>query len=286
MNAAPPRPDRAPHFEQFMKNFLEVAMTGRVVVLTGAGVSAASGLPTFRGPEGWWTVGSRVHRPEELATAAFFAGHPEVVWEWYLFRWTCARQAEPNAAHRALADLAGVLGERLTLVTQNVDGLHRRAGSPPERTFEIHGNLDVMRCAASCRSGLVALPESLRPWRNGRRLQPRERESLLCASCGDWMRPHVLWFDEFYEEALFRSDSSLACMESADLFLVIGSSGATTLPLLMLQRARARDVRVMVVDPQRSPFSDAAGPAATLCAPATTVLPLLVGTLAAASGGR
>jgi NAD-dependent deacetylase len=110
-----------------------VARTGRIVVLTGAGISAESGIPTFRGPEGYWTVGSEVHRPEELATGAFFRRAPDDVWAWYLHRLRVCRTAEPNAAHLALARLEQALGDRVRLITRTSTGctcvpVRRRSG--------------------------------------------------------------------------------------------------------------------------------------------------------------
>jgi NAD-dependent deacetylase len=124
------------------------ASRGLIVFLTGAGISAESGVPTFRGPEGYWRVGSRHYQPTELATAAAFAQIPEEVWRWYLYRRAVCRVAEPNAAHLALVEAERRLGERFLLVTQNVDGLHGRAGSSAARTYQIHGNIDFCRCAA------------------------------------------------------------------------------------------------------------------------------------------
>src|SRR5688572_10403206 len=120
---------------------------GRVVVLTGAGISAESGIPTFRGPEGYWRIGSVNWRPEQLATFAAFTAMPQAQWAWYLYRRGVCLAARPNAAHRALVDLERALGERFRLVTQNVDGLHLRAGSSTTRTLQIHGNLHFARCA-------------------------------------------------------------------------------------------------------------------------------------------
>ena len=106
-----------------------LAGDGAFVVVTGAGVSAESGIPTFRGQDGYWTVGSRVYHPQELATHAAFRRMPEEVWRWYLYRLGVCRAAEPNPAHVALVELERALGDRFRLVTQNVDGLHLRAGS-------------------------------------------------------------------------------------------------------------------------------------------------------------
>src|ERR1700690_5389 len=110
----------------------------RVLVLTGAGISAERGIPTFRGSDGYWVVGSKNYMPEEMATRQMFRSHPEEVWRWYLYRFGACRHAEPNLAHRALVDLEASLCDRFTLVTQNIDGLHRRAGSSVERTYSIH----------------------------------------------------------------------------------------------------------------------------------------------------
>ena len=131
---------------------------GRLTVMSGAGISAESGIPTFRGPEGYWTVGSKVYHPREMATRAMFDRSPREVWHWYLYRMGVCRRAAPNAGHRAVADLERLLGERFTLITQNVDGLHLRAGSSPRRTLQIHGNVFFMRCAGECSAAVFPLP--------------------------------------------------------------------------------------------------------------------------------
>ena len=101
-------------------------------MLTGAGVSAESGIPTFRGREGYWTVGSTEYHPQEMATLQAFEAMPEEVWRWYLYRLGACREAQPNQAHRAIVRLEERLGDRFCLITQNVDGLHLRAGSSPD----------------------------------------------------------------------------------------------------------------------------------------------------------
>ncbi|HET7754400.1 MAG TPA: Sir2 family NAD-dependent protein deacetylase, partial [Anaeromyxobacteraceae bacterium] len=112
---------------------------GRVLALTGAGISAESGIPTFRGAEGYWVVGSKNYMPQEMATRAMFEVAPEEVWRWYLYRFGICRHAQPNAGHEALVAIDRALAERFHLVTQNIDGLHLRAGATPERTYCIHG---------------------------------------------------------------------------------------------------------------------------------------------------
>src|SRR5690349_5981910 len=133
------------------------AARGRVVALTGAGISAESGIPTFRGEEGYWVVGSRNYMPQEMATREMFERRPDEVWRWYLYRFGVCRAAQPNAGHRALVDLERAIGDRFILVTQNIDGLHRRAGS--QRVFAIHGDAAYVRCAAECGLGRIDQPE-------------------------------------------------------------------------------------------------------------------------------
>src|SRR5882724_12072447 len=110
---------------------------GVSVFLTGAGISAESGIPTFRGSEGYWTVGSENYTPMEMATRAMFDRAPAEVWSWYLYRFGICAHCEPNPAHRSIAALERALGDGMGLITQNVDGLHQRAGSTPARTFAI-----------------------------------------------------------------------------------------------------------------------------------------------------
>lgn len=170
----------------------------RVVVFTGAGVSAESGIPTFRGAGGLW----RNFRAEDLATPEAFRRDPKLVWEWYEWRRGLIRDAQPNAAHRAIARL-----EAAVVVTQNVDALHARAGS--RDVIELHGNIFRLRCT---REGRVETREG-----------PLPSIPPYCASCGALMRPDVVWFGEMLpEEAL---STAAAAIRRADLLLVIGTSG-------------------------------------------------------------
>jgi NAD-dependent deacetylase len=229
---------------------------GRVVVLTGAGISAESGIPTFRGPEGYWKVGSRNYRPMELATHEAFLRVPDDVWGWYLYRRATCHAAAPNAAHRALVGLERALGDRFLLVTQNVDGLHLRAGNSLPRTHQIHGNIDFVRCAVDCTTEIRPLPEELGDaWEKGRLPGDREHALLRCPRCGGPARPHVLWFDEYYDEERFHFTSSLRAAESAALLVVVGTSGATNLPTQMCELAARRGTPMLVVDPEPTPFA-------------------------------
>jgi NAD-dependent protein deacetylase/lipoamidase len=216
---------------------------GPLVFLTGAGVSAESGIPTFRGPEGYWRVGSRNYQPTEMATARAFSSMPDEVWRWYLYRRGVCRAATPNAAHAALARLDARFGDRFLLITQNVDGLHLRAGGDPARIYQIHGNIDQSRCVRGCAPAVRPLPDDADP------------TALRCASCGDRLRPHVLWFDESYDEPLYRYVSALRAAQSAAALIVVGTSGATTLPARMCEMVAARGAPLIVVDVEETPFS-------------------------------
>ncbi|HEX6639668.1 MAG TPA: NAD-dependent deacylase [Thermoanaerobaculia bacterium] len=169
----------------------------KVVVMTGAGVSAESGIPTFRGPGGLW----RNFRPEDLATPAAFKRDPGLVWEWYEWRRGLIREAKPNAAHEALARLTDAV-----IVTQNVDGLHARAGSAD--IVELHGNIFRVRCT---REGDRRLHE-----------EPFDGLPPHC-ECGALLRPDVVWFGEALpHDGIAHAVGSI---HAADLVLVIGTSG-------------------------------------------------------------
>jgi NAD-dependent deacetylase len=176
----------------------------RITVLTGAGVSAASGVPTFRGAGGLW----RNHRAEDLATAGAFARDPRLVWEWYGWRRGAIAACAPNPAHDVLARWSR--DGRTTILTQNVDDLHLRAGT--ERLVRLHGSIWELSCFAGCRPGRV-------PWRDEQvplaELPPR------CPHCAGPARPAVVWFGESLGERDVRAAlDATAC----DVFLTIGTS--------------------------------------------------------------
>jgi NAD-dependent deacetylase len=258
---------------------------GLILTLTGAGISAESGIPTFRGEEGYWRIGSRNYCPEELATRSAFSRMPDEVWGWYLYRRSVCRSASPNAGHLALAELERSLAERgeaerFLLVTQNVDGLHLRAGNTPTRTYQIHGNIDFMRSIDNADAQIFPLPKELgERWERGRALDDRHRSLLVCPHSGRPARPHVLWFDESYDEERFRYESTLAAVERASIVIVVGTSGATNLPSIVVHRAAERRIPLLVVNRDPSPFSAMASRIQNghfVQGPASEVLPPLV----------
>jgi NAD-dependent deacetylase len=141
-------------------------------------------------------------------------------------------------------------------VTQNVDGLHLRAGNTLDRTYQIHGNIDFMRCSRECLPAPVPMPESIDvAWEKGRPVTERELGELKCPSCEALGRPHVLWFDESYDEPNFRFESSIDAARHASLVVVVGTTGATSLPMHIGTIATQRGVPMIVVNPEPNPFS-------------------------------
>ncbi len=178
-----------------------LAEAGSIAVLTGAGVSADSGVPTFRGPGGLWEN----HRPEELATPQAFAADPELVWRWYAWRRSLIADCRPNAAHLALAQLEAGIPE-YTLITQNVDGLHHLAGS--RNVLELHGSIWRLRCLAC---GAEETNRTLN-------LPPLPK----CGQCGGLLRPGVVWFGENLDQAVLQK--AWRAVQDCRVMLVIGTS--------------------------------------------------------------
>jgi NAD-dependent deacetylase len=231
---------------------------GQLTVLTGAGISAESDIPTFRGPEGYWTVGSREYHPQEMATHAMFAHQPYEVWKWYLYRKGVCERAAPNKGHLALVGLEKLLRDRFNLITQNVDNLHLRAGQSPLHTFEIHGNIFFVRCAQECTDAVYPMPAGLKGKARQEEISDRERQLLACPRCGGLLRPHVLWFDETYNETHYRYHSVLSIALRTDLLLVVGTSGATNLPNQVAWLVLQNGGCIIDVNIEKNLFSDLA----------------------------
>ncbi len=259
-----------------------IAAGERLTVLSGAGISAESGIPTFRGPDGYWTVGSRVYHPQEMATRAMFDRLPREVWQWYLYRMGVCLGAAPNAGHRAVAGIERLLGDRFTLITQNVDGLHLRAGSSAQRTLQIHGNVFFMRCAAECSPSVYPLPDRVPAKAPGERLTDAEADLLVCPRCGDLTRPNVLWFDEAYNEVHYRYRSALDAAAATGALLVVGTSGATNLPNQVARIAATRGALMVDINIEANVFTRLAlaGGGFFIQRPGALALPALLSALA------
>ena len=224
----------------------------RVAVLTGAGISAESGVPTFRQAQtGLWAR----YDPQQLATPQAFRRQPQLVWDWYAWRRGLVAGVEPNPGHFALAELERRVPQ-FTLITQNVDSLHQRAGS--RAVLELHGNISRTTCS---REGRV-----VEAWPESDERPPR------CPHCGAFLRPDVVWFGEALPADVL--EAAIAATRTADVFLTIGTSGlvhpAASLPLLA-----ARQGAVTVeVNPEETPLSEEM----TYClrGPSGVLLPALV----------
>ena len=244
-----------------MKELLELLRRAdRVAVLTGAGISAESGIPTFRGKDGLWNR----YRPEELATPEAFEEDPLKVWQWYLWRMRLIAKAEPNPGHVAVAHFEKLFPSFL-LITQNVDGLHKRAGS--ENVVELHGNIFEGKCRACGKVYSIEEFESLFPLASASFLASLSEEEFRkrvleeltekdlpeCLYCGSVVGPGVVWFGESLpEEALERA---WRFSESCDVFFSVGTSAlvqpAASLPMV----AKRGGATLVEVNPERTPIS-------------------------------
>lgn len=202
---------------------------GKVCFLTGAGVSAESGIRTFRGKDGYWTVGSDVYTPQEMATRRMFQRSPQECWKWYLMRFLICREVEPNPGHYAIVEAEKKLGDRFSLVTQNIDGLHLRAGSSNDKCCQIHGSINHMRCSFECSDELFPLPKECDKINETEEFES-VRELLVCPDCGAMTRPHVLFFDEYYNEVHYKADSAVSFAKQSQLLIVAGTTLMTNLP--------------------------------------------------------
>ena len=232
--------------------------SGRITILTGAGISAESGIPTFRGPEGYWTIGSKEYQPQEMATYSMFVKKPDEVWKWYLYRIGVCGKASPNSGHLSLVEMETLFKDRFTLITQNVDNLHLRAGSRLKKTFQIHGNVFFMRCAGECALKVYPIPEDLSRREKNKNLTEKDRNLLMCPDCGSRTRPHVLWFDEMYNEHFYRYHSALNVAGETELLIVVGTSGATNLPNQVVWEVKNRDGVIIDINIEENPFSNLA----------------------------
>lgn len=222
-----------PAFSQHLVERL--ARAERVAVLTGAGISAESGVPTFRDPGGLW----QQFKPEELANVRAFLRNPVLVQGWYAHRRTVVQEVQPNAGHDALATLERLV-PTFTLITQNVDNLHQRAGS--EAVVELHGNLLRSYCI-DCEA-----PAEMEA------LQPDGEAAVTCGACGGNIRPDVVWFGEMLPVVAL--DHAQQAAMTADVFLTIGTSAvvypAADLPLI----ARQHDAYVAEINLEPSAIAD------------------------------
>ncbi len=228
-----------------------LAQATSVAVLTGAGVSAESGVPTFRGDGGLW----KDYKPDDLATPEAFARDPRLVWEWYDWRRQAIATAAPNPAHKALVRLE-IQKRGFTLITQNVDGLHDLAGSG--KILKLHGDIWRMRCTA-CGANFP------------NRRVPLPKIPPHCA-CGGLARPGVVWFGEPLPEGMMKEAEH--AVESAQVFLVVGTSAVVYPAAGLIPFAKHAGAKVIEVNTEPTPFSGEVD--CTIQGTAGEILPQLV----------
>ncbi|PWN60418.1 SIR2 family NAD-dependent protein deacylase [Chryseobacterium viscerum] len=226
---------------------------GYITFLTGAGISAESGLPTYRSIDGIWIKRTKYHRPEEFGTLKYFRQETEEVWQYNLFWRKLIAEAQPNKGHLALTEIEHLLGDRFKLITQNVDGLHQRAGT--QKVYEIHGNKQKVRCSKEC-STPIDFPENVKRKEYTEDLTPEDIDGLKCKKCGSWLRPHTLWFDESYNEKYYYFDTAYDIADHTDILFIIGTSGSTALPVNIVETVKIRAKWIVLINPESDTYFD------------------------------
>ena len=246
-------PVNSEDLEEALRRAAEVVRHAeRIAVLTGAGISAESGLPTFRGAGGLWEG----HRVEEVATPAAFGRDPALVWRFYNARRKALRTVQPNPGHRVLVHLEERLGEHFTLITQNVDGLHRVAGS--RRVLELHGCLARVRC-----TGCAAVED---------RGQEELADLPRCIHCNALLRPDIVWFYEPLPDDIWLQAEQAA--RTAQCFLVVGTSAIVYPAAGLTLLARQSGASVIEINLERTEASAHAD--VSLLGPSGQILPRLL----------
>jgi NAD-dependent deacetylase len=235
----------------------------RLVVLTGAGISKESGIPTFRDAlDGLWAR----YDPQQLATPDAFRRNPKLVWDWYQYRRGLIAGASPNPGHLAIAELEHYLAH-VVVITQNVDGLHAAAGS--HDVIAMHGDIRRNKCFANCRGEPTPIEVDDLEW-------DRAAGPPVCPYCGAYVRPDVVWYNELLPPAALERASNLS--RTCDVMLVVGTSGIVTPVANMPYYARRSGAMVIEVNPNTTPITDFA--TLHLAGPSGEVLPRIVSAVA------
>jgi NAD-dependent deacetylase len=232
-----------------------LARSAKLAVFTGAGISKESGIPTFREPEtGLWAQ----YDPMQLATPEAYRKDPAFVWSWYEHRFGVAADAEPNPGHLAIAELESLL-PRVVIITQNIDGLHQRAGS--SQVIELHGSMHSFRCIDGRHRGYC--------WED---FADQEEKPPRCPECGDFLRPEVVWFGEGLPPDALNAAQRLSA--GCDVMLIVGTSGVVYPAAAMPMIAKEAGATVIDVNPERDALAQTCD--LFLRGPGGEVLPELV----------
>jgi NAD-dependent deacetylase len=212
----------------------------QIAVLTGAGVSKESGVPTFRDAQtGLWAK----YNPQELANPVAFLTNPRLVWDWYTMRREMIAAVQPNPGHRALAKLQQSKPST-RIITQNVDDLHEQAGS--SAVIHLHGNIAQSKCFANCKGDPTLIDLDTLEW-------DREFGPPSCPHCGKHVRPNVVWFGEMLPEASIKE--AIALSEGCDVMLVVGTSGLVTPAASLPSHAQSHGAKIIEVNPDETPIT-------------------------------
>ena len=203
----------------------------RIVFFTGAGISAESGIPVFRGKDGIWNK----LKPEELANFNAFLRNPELVWEWYQHRKKVVSESEPNASHRAIVEMENYFPD-VKVITQNIDNLHKRAGS--KTVYELHGNIERNYCIKCKKVYYDNIPL---------------KDKIPVCECGGLIRPNVVWFGEYLPQDQF--DASYLAAENADIFFIVGTSAIVFPAASLIYKAKDSGAALVEVNIERTEVS-------------------------------
>lgn len=208
----------------------KIKESNQITVLTGAGISQESGIPTFRGKDGLW----KNFKAEDLATPDAFSKNPKLVWEWYEMRREICQKANPNPAHYKLSEWES-LHKNIYIITQNVDNLHKKAGS--KNIIELHGNIFSVRCT------MCNFKDNYVPY-------PLKEIPPLCPKCNSLLRPNVVWFGEYYNPKILEESKNI--LSSSDLVVIIGTSGNVSVPVYLALDVIHRGVFSIEINPEES----------------------------------
>jgi len=186
-----------------------------------------------------------------MGTLEMFQSAPIEVWKWYIYRKKICSKAIPNQGHQTLVKFEKLLNSKFELVSQNVDGLHQAAGNSAKKTHLIHGDLRYMRCSKNCSDELYLIPNNLSEKNNNSTIK-----ELTCPRCKKITRPHVLWFDESYNEKLYKLDTVIDISKKTKILFIIGTSGATLLPRAIFDLIKKSNGLIINIDPNKNRFTN------------------------------